>query len=128
MLEVFEKQRPMFLDLTKMHFPVMAVVSIFHRITGVLIFLFLPLMLYILHQAYKSADTYTQLTNCLQHASMKFFIWAMLSAVWFHVIAGIRHMIMDCGIAENVKSARVTAYSVFAFAIVLSILMGVWLW
>lgn len=123
-----EKQRPVYLNLLQYRFPPMAIVSICHRISGVLLFLFLPLMLYILHHAVRSADSFAALAQCLQNGFMKFLIWAMLSAVWFHVVAGIRHLIMDCGIGESVKVGRITAYAVFVAAALLSISMGVWIW
>ena len=128
MLEVSEKQRPVYLNLAQFHFPPMAIVSICHRISGVLLFLFLPLMLYILHQAVHSADSFAALTLCLQNGFMKFLVWVMLSAIWFHVVAGIRHLIMDLGIGESLNVARASSYAVFVIVAVLLIIMGVWLW
>lgn len=121
-------ERPVNLDLTQFHFPPMAIVSILHRITGVLIFLFLPLMLYLLHQAYLSQVGYDSVIQLLKNGWMKFFVWAMLSAVCFHLIAGIRHLIMDCGIGESLKGGRNGAYLVFALSAVMAVITGVWIW
>lgn len=123
-----EKQRPVYLNLAQYRFPPMAIVSICHRISGVLLFLFLPLMLYILHQAIHSADSYASLNLCLQAVGMKFLVWVMLSALWFHVVAGIRHLLMDLGIGESLKGGRLGAYAVFVIVALLMIVMGVWVW
>jgi succinate dehydrogenase / fumarate reductase cytochrome b subunit len=106
----------------------MAIISICHRISGVLLFLLLPLAIYLLHQTLVSAEGFAAAVNLLQHGGMKCLIWLMLSATFFHLVAGIRHLMMDVGIAESVAAGRISAYSVFALAIVLSLLAGVWLW
>lgn len=123
-----EKQRPVYLNLAQYRFPPMAIVSICHRISGVLLFLFLPLLLYILHHAIRSEDSYAGLILCLQSPGMKFLVWVMLSALWFHLVAGIRHLLMDLGIGESLKGGRISAYAVFVIVALLMIVMGVWVW
>lgn len=75
----------------------MAIISILHRISGVLIFLFIPAMLYILHQSLLSQEQLISLQECLQHPVSKLVIWVLLAAVIFHLLAGIRHLVMDLG-------------------------------
>ncbi len=120
--------RPIHLDLTRMKFPPMAIVSILHRISGVLLFLLLPLVLYLLHAALHSQDSFTQLQAFTALSSVRFFLWVLICAAGFHLLAGIRHMIMDCGLAEHLKSARVTAYLIFMLEVIVMIFAGVWLW
>ncbi len=125
---VSENKRPVFLNLTQIHFPPMALVSIGHRVTGVLIFLFLPLMLYLLHLALHSAQTFGLLDSLLHRGWFEFVIWILLSSVWFHLVAGIRHLFMDAGMGESLVVGRRSAYVVFMLSILLSIVTGVWLW
>jgi succinate dehydrogenase / fumarate reductase, cytochrome b subunit len=120
--------RPIHLDLTKMKFPPMAIVSIMHRISGVLLFLLLPLALYVLHASLHSQDSFTQLQQFLTMPLVKFALWVLVSAVSFHLLAGIRHMLMDCGVGEHLGSARITAYLIFLLAIIAIIFAGVWIW
>ncbi|MDP1575052.1 MAG: succinate dehydrogenase, cytochrome b556 subunit [Coxiellaceae bacterium] len=122
------KSRPIHLNLMKMKFPPMAIVSIMHRISGVLLFLLLPLALYLLHASLKSQVSFAELHAFVAMPIVKFLLWMLVSAVSFHLFAGIRHMLMDCGLGEQVKSARMTAYLIIALEVVAVVLAGVWLW
>jgi len=94
-------ERPVHLDLTRMTFPPMAIVSILHRISGVLLFLLLPFALYLLHHSLSSQDSFDQLQHQLHSPMMKLLSWILISSVAFHFFAGLRHMVMDCGIGEQ---------------------------
>lgn len=123
-----KKSRPVHLNLLKMKFPPMAIVSILHRISGVFLFLLLPLPLYLLHASLRSQVGFSQLHAFVALPFIQFLLWVLISAASFHLFAGIRHMLMDCGVGEHVKPARVTAYLVIFLEIVAMILIGVWLW
>ena len=127
-LPVNAKSRPIHLNLFKMTFPPMAIVSILHRLSGVLLFLFLPFALYTLSQSLGSHSDFSALKQLLDTIPMKLLMWIFLSAVAFHVMAGLRHMLMDCGLAESVQSGRRSAYFIIFFEVVAVILIGVGLW
>jgi len=122
-----KSQRPMFLDLTKMRFPITAIASILHRVSGVVIFLALPLFMYLLHQSLLSQGAFLQMQHLLATAWMKVVMWAVLTAVTYHLLAGLRHIVMDFGFLESLSQARKTAYLVIVLAVVLSVAIGVWL-
>lgn len=122
------KQRPVNLDLTTMKFPPMAIASILHRISGVVIFLLLPLLLYLLDQSLESAEHFANTVVFLQTTVGKLLMWTTLTAVIYHLLAGIRHLAMDYGYGETLKGGRNTAITVIALSAVLSVLAGVWLW
>ncbi len=128
-MEGMKPERPINLDLTKFHFPPMAILSISHRITGVILFLFIPLMLYLLHGAILSEASFDSIQSLVLHnAWMKLGIWIMVSATLLHFFAGLRHLIMDLGFWESVRAGRVSAYVVFTLAVVAAIWLGVWIW
>lgn len=122
------KERPVNLDLTKFHFPPMAILSILHRISGVLLFLLLPLAIYLLHKSLVSSGSFSDTVTLLQHGGMKLLLWVMISATLFHLVAGIRHLVMDFGFGETLAASRISAYLVFALVLLLFVLVGVWLW
>lgn len=122
------KSRPVHLDLTRMQFPPMAIVSILHRISGVLLFLLLPLALYLLHRSLQSQISFAQLHAFLRMPLIKILLWMMLSAVGFHLLAGIRHLLMDCGLGEQLTSARISAYLIIILGVVVMVAAGGWLW
>lgn len=121
-------KRPVNLALHRMQFPPMAIVSILHRISGVLIFLLLPFALYLLSNSLQSQFTFIELRHAFPSPLFSFLSWVLLSAVGFHFFAGVRHMIMDCGFFESLKAARITAYIVLLFGLISCVLFGVWVW
>lgn len=122
------KKRPVFLDLTKMRFPPTAIVSILHRISGVLLFLLLPFALYLLDHSLSSAAHFAALQQLLSQPIWAFVLWVLISAAAFHFFAGIRHLLMDCGWGEHLCTARMSAYLIIALTVVVMICVGVWLW
>lgn len=115
-------------SLLKYRFPLTAISSILHRASGVILFLFIPFMLYLLHKSLASSDSFA----CVQHyfcsAPAKFFIWVMLSALIYHFIAGVRHLLMDMGLCEELQSGKISSIVVMVLSIILIVGLGVSLW
>ena len=121
--------RPVNLNLTKLHFPPMAIVSVGHRISGFILFLFIPLMFYLLHTATASVESFNNLQRLLTYSVwMKLGVWIMLSAIFFHLFAGIRHLTMDFGFLESIRKGRISAYIVFLTSLISTVFTGVWIW
>jgi len=126
--DIVNHTRPIHVDLTKMHFPVTAIVSILHRLSGILLFLLLPFLLYCFHQSLVSAAHFAMLHTTLHSPIPLLIMWILLSTICMHLLAGVRHLLMDCGIAEDLSSARVTAWVVITLEITMVFVIGVWLW
>lgn len=122
------KKRPVNIDLTTLRFPIMAIASILHRLSGIILFLCLPFLLYCLDRSLRSSFMFSKTVNLLHNFSLKVLIWLFLSALIYHVLAGIRHLIMDLGFAENVNKGRLTAVVVMSTSLILAILVGIWVW
>ncbi len=116
------------LDLTTLKFPPMAIVSILHRISGVTLFLAIPLLLFLLQSSLSSADQFQHIQQLLTGIGFKFVIFVVLAALFYHLVAGIRHMIMDIGFAETLQAGRRGAVAVMIISGILIILAGIWLW
>ena len=123
-----DKARPMNLNLLTIRFPRTAIVSILHRITGVMIFLSLPVLLCILQCSLKSAESFQRLQILLALPLNKFLVWLMLSVVLCHVLAGLRHLSMDMGVGETLGTARFTATLVLALTVLSMLGLGFLLW
>ncbi len=121
------KKRPVNLDLSTIKFPPMAIASILHRISGVVLFLLLPLMLYILQRSLASPEAFTEAGLMLQNPLYKLVLWSYATALIYHVIAGIRHMVMDIGFGEHLSTSRRSAVFVIVLAIISSIILGIWI-
>ena len=127
-IRIVENNRPIFLNLMQIKFPITAITSILHRISGVIIFIFIPFVLYMLHQSLESVTTFN---NLMAHESGVFWrlmVWLLLISVIYHILAGFRHLAMDCGFADSMRAATVTSWILILLAIAFIILTGFWVW
>ena len=123
------RERPVNLDFTKFKFPPMAFLSVTHRISGMIIFLFLPLFIYMLHASVISQASFTHLQQVVMHNGwMRLAVWIAVSATLYHFLSGLRHMMMDLGFGESIEAGRISAYTVFILGFIVIVLVGVWVW
>lgn len=122
------QKRPINLDLLTIRLPVPAIVSILHRASGVVLFLFLPLLIWMLSESLGSSYSFDTLKACFASFWPKLLIWLVLSALAYHLVAGIRHLIMDMGVCESLPCGRIASYLTLIISAVLVISLGVWLW
>ncbi len=122
------KNRPVNLDLATIKLPITAYVSILHRVSGVILFAGVAILLSMLDCSLDSPESFASLQNSLQQPLIQLLIWGTLAALAYHMVAGVRHLIMDCGIGETLEGGRLGAKILLVVAIVLIILAGVWVW
>ncbi|WP_367304304.1 succinate dehydrogenase, cytochrome b556 subunit [Rheinheimera sp.] len=123
-----KKQRPVNLDLTTISFPAPALASILHRVTGVAMFFALVFVIWAWAVSLSSPEGFEQVKLVLQSFIAKFIAWGTITVLLYHMIGGIRHLIMDMGHWEELKSGNTSAVVTIALWIVLAVLAGVWLW
>ena len=121
-------QRPVNLNLFTIKFPITAIASILHRVCGVILFVSLPFWLWALQFSLESEADFAKLQDCFSHVSVRFAVWVSLSALAYHFVAGVRHILMDMGYGESKKGGCFGAKLVFFIAILLSLLLGWWIW
>lgn len=116
-------------SLLRYSFPIMAIASILHRASGFILFLFIPFMLYLLEQLKTSAVSFANIHDGFDHCWIfKILTWILLSALWYHLIAGIKHLIMDLGFLEEKTSAKISSICILILGFAGIILLGAWLW
>lgn len=121
-------KRPINLNLLTISFPITAIVSILHRISGFFLFLIIPVFLAILALTLRSPETFFTVHRCFAQPLTKCLILGFLFALFYHLLAGIRHLLMDGGIAEALRSARLSAALVMVLALLMTGLMGIYVW
>lgn len=91
------QERPVYLDLTKIRLPMSAFSSITHRLSGMYIFFVaLPLILYVIDQSLSSRSSFDKLADDIVSISFfSFFLFISISIFWYHILTGVRHLIMD---------------------------------
>lgn len=123
-----KNQRPKNLNLFTIRFPLPAIVSILHRISGFILFLTIPFLLWALNLSLATPQGFEAIHETMSSNFVKFIIWCCLSAFLYHFFAGIRHLLMDLNVGIELKSGRISAMITIIVAALSIILTGVWLW
>ncbi len=119
--------RPKNLNLFTIRFPIPAIVSILHRISGFCLFILIPFILWGLDYSL-TEDGFTNLQQYLDIFAVKLLVWLLLIPFCFHLIAGLRHLLMDVQVGVSLQSGRTMAKWVFIVSFVCIVLAGIWLW
>ena len=110
--------RPVFLNLLRIRQPVTAIASIGHRISGVLLFISLPYLIWLLDQSLLSAQGYEAVAGQLSGSLNKFLLLIIAWAAAHHFFAGIRFLLLDVDIGVELELARKTAKAVNVLGVV----------
>jgi len=118
-------KKPVFLTLYQIRFPVTAVLSIFHRVSGVIMVFAIPFLIYQLDQSVSSAEAYADVLECFASPWLRFFTGILVWFLIYHMLAGIRFLILDLGMGTDRVIARNTAWLVYALALLAAIALTV---
>lgn len=119
--------RPKNLNLFTIHFPIPAIVSILHRLSGAFLFLCIPFVLWLLNYSLTESG-FEHLQQTMGNLTVKIIIWILLIPFVFHLVAGIRHLLSDVHLGDSLKMGRAMSWLTFLVTAVLMLLVGVWLW
>ena len=103
------QERPVYLDLTKISLPLSSFLSITHRLSGMYVFFItLPLLLILIYNSTTYEWRFNLMIEKLSVFSFfSFFVFVSISIFWYHILTGIRHLIMDLfHIGESLKGAH----------------------
>ena len=123
-----KKKRPLWYNLSPLNLPVPGQVSIFHRISGVMLFLGLAAFLYLLDLSLASESGFARAGELLRHPIGKLLLIAVVWAFLHHLCAGVRHLFLDIDVGVGLGSARRSAFAVFFISLMLTVFIGVRLW
>ena len=117
--------KPVYINLFKIQLPLSALLSITHRVSGMLIFfLVLPVSAYIFNLLLESSDSFIYFIDSYNTSIfIRTFVLFNILVFEYHVIAGIRHMLMDFHlISETLSSSNTSAMVALIFFFVISLL------
>ncbi|ARD22726.1 MULTISPECIES: succinate dehydrogenase, cytochrome b556 subunit [Shewanella] len=123
-----KKQRPVHIDLQTIRFPATAIASILHRISGVIMLFAVGILIWMLNESLASPESFAGLQSLFDNLLVKFVIWGILTALGYHLIVGLRHLIMDTGRWEELASGLASAKIAFVLSAAFSIIVGIWVW
>lgn len=120
--------RPVYLNLFKIHLPLPGWVSILQRISGALLFLVTPLLLYLLQISF-DADGYIRLAAGVQMPLIKFLLTLLLWGYLQHLLGGLRFLLLDIHVGTGLVAARkLSAATLLASALLTLVIAGIGLW
>ena len=117
--------RPVFVNPLKTYLPVTAVVSILHRISGVILILLAPLLLWVLALHMGATFGFACYQAWQETFWFLFVLWGGFAALGYHVLAGLRHLLMDFGHCESLRSARASAWMLLVLFLIYAVYLGV---
>ena len=127
-MSAVNRERPVYISLTQFRFPVPAIASIVHRITGMLLFLGIAYLLWLLDLALESQAGFAEAAAALEAPFAKLVLWGVLVMLIYHVLAGVKHLLLDFHVGDSFAAAARSSYAVFALTVILGIATGWWLW
>ncbi len=122
------KKRPKYLNLVEIKLPIAGFASILHRVSGVGLFLMLPLLIWLLDLSLKSSDSYQTLLAVAGHPFVKLILIGLLWAFLHHFCMGIRILLIDVHVGVERAQARTSALIVLAVSLLLTLVLGAKLW
>ena len=122
------RDAPKFLKLAQIRVPIGAITSIGHRVSGVLLLLSLPFLALALERSLRSEADFAALGTWVSSPLRALLLLAIVWAATHHVLAGVRHMLMDIGIGSRLAQARMSAWSTIVAALIIALLAAIrWL-
>ncbi len=89
--------RPISPHLQAYKLPLTGIISISHRITGVLLSAGLVVIVYMILAVAGGAYTYAAMQGFMNGWLVKLLYWGFIYALFFHLCHGVRHLIWDAG-------------------------------
>ena len=120
-----------FTDVRTYRMPAAALVSILHRVSGALMFMLLPFVIWLFDKSVSSEISFGQFTSAFSAGLWIFPGWfvklVVLALIWaylHHFIAGVRHLWMDATHAVTKEFGRSSAIVTLVLSIGLTVVLG----
>lgn len=123
----FHKSRPEYRNIhvaqiLSYRLPPAGIVSILHRISGAVLFLALPWLLWLFELSLTSEISFARLSAIASHWFSKLVLVGLAWAFLHHLVAGIRYLFLDLDIGVEKADSRKSALAVFAVSIPLALI------
>jgi succinate dehydrogenase / fumarate reductase cytochrome b subunit len=118
------KQRPKFLDLTAIRLPLAGFASILHRVSGIGLFLMLPLLIWLLQLSLASPESFATFKAVTGNPLVKLILLGLLWAFLHHFCMGIRILLIDIQVGVEKQAAAASAKAVLVISLALTAILG----
>ncbi|MCU7923486.1 MAG: succinate dehydrogenase, cytochrome b556 subunit [Candidatus Thiodiazotropha sp. (ex Dulcina madagascariensis)] len=117
------KSRPVFLNLIQIRLPMAGIMSIIHRVTGVVMVFAIPLLIYLFGLSLSGADGFVDVRAMFANGLVRLILFLFLWGLMHHFLAGIRYLLIDIDIGVDKPLFRQTAWAVTLAAPVLALML-----
>jgi succinate dehydrogenase / fumarate reductase cytochrome b subunit len=105
-------ERPVYLNLLRIHLPLPGWVSILHRLSGALLFAALPLGVWALSASLADEAGFRRMADGVAHPLSRLFLLCLIWAFSHHLFAGLRHLALDVDWGVSLPRARQSSLAV----------------
>jgi succinate dehydrogenase / fumarate reductase cytochrome b subunit len=123
-----QKTHPKHLALWQIRLPLPGIVSILHRVSGVLLFIAIPFLLYLLQGSLSSKVAFEAYRAVISHPLVKLCLLGVLWSFFHHFFAGLRFLFLDIHKGIELNTARTTAKVVIVLSLLLTLIVGALAW
>ena len=113
-------------DLMSFKWPVTAIASITHRVAGGILFVGVAFFLLALDLSLSSETGFESLKAMILSPAGKLITWILLSALAYHLVAGVKHFFMDLGFGETLEGGVFSARLTLILSAILIVIIGFW--
>ena len=118
--EMTEGKRPVNLNLVRIRFPVTAVLSILHRLTGVIMLFTGLLVCWLLSISVQNETGFQRAVSIISSEPVRWLGVVLVWALAHHLLAGIRFLLIDLEIGVDRRAARTSAWLVNFAAVLIA--------
>lgn len=119
------KKRPVWYNVNLLSLPFPGLVSIFHRVSGLVLFLLAFWLLYLLDASLESAEEFARFHQIVAQPLARLVLLGALWAYLHHLCAGIRYLLLDLDVGVSLAPARASSFAVAAVSLTLTAVLGV---
>ena len=118
-----DSKNPLSPHLQIYRWQISSLVSIFHRITGIINVMGLIIICLWIGLLFFGESSYELINIFFQSYFGKLFVISFVWSYSFHLLSGIRHFIWDLGYGYEIKTANISGIIVILGSLVLTVLM-----
>ena len=105
-----------------------AIASILHRVSGIIIFLLIPVLLWLLQGSLASPERFAYVHDQIfGNLLVRLVVWAFVAGLIYHLIMGIKHLLGDIGFVEGLQSGRAAATTALVLSAIGIVASFIWL-
>ena len=117
-----ENKRPLSPHIQIYRWHVSSLVSISHRITGIINIIAITLICLWVSLIFISENNYEMINLFLSSKIGKFFVLGLTWSFSFQILSEIRHLIMDLGYGFELKTSKITGLLVMFGSLILTVI------